>query len=372
MVKIKKLLFLIFINISILTILLILAEKLINNQSSNKLILGRKRYINLRENNPNSLRNYSDLDITNKNFDIKKLNFYSIATNSDGFIESGNPRVENPDYLLFLGGSTTECILVKSQFRFPSLVESQLNNNKDNKFIALNSGVSGNSSIHSLNILINKGLKYNPKYIFIMHNINDLNSLLRMGNYFTENNYSSREGKNNIIFEPTISKLTIEKIKEKIKKLLPNTYNLYLTKKLQNFQTKKLKNKTINRDIDKEKIKNNFRKNIESMVSISKIYGSQPILMTQMSRIKEELDEDIILEIRNQLPHLGVKYDEYYLLFKAFNEIIRDIANEYNVPLVDLDRTIKKDRKYMYDVIHLTEEGSKMVAKNILELLDKY
>ena len=87
----------------------------------------------------------------------------------------------------------------------------------------------------------------------------------------------------------------------------------------------------------------------------------QPVLMTQFNRI--ELDDD---EIRGQ--H-SVDWPGMVARYKRFNDVIREVAAADDVPLIDLDRRVPKTSRYIYDAVHVNEEGSQLVAGIIAEEL---
>ena len=54
------------------------------------------------------------------------------------------------------------------------------------KINTYSSGVSGNNSMHSINILLNKILPLDPQVVVMMHNWNDLIVLLYEGGYWND------------------------------------------------------------------------------------------------------------------------------------------------------------------------------------------
>jgi hypothetical protein len=66
----------------------------------------------------------------------------------------------------------------------------------------------------------------------------------------------------------------------------------------------------------------------------------------------------------------GLDYQTYRGLFAAFNEVIREVATESGIPLVDLAARIPQEERYMYDVVHCTAYGSKFAAGIIVETLN--
>ena len=72
--------------------------------------------------------------------------------------------------IVFLGGSTTEQLYVSENQRWQSILERNFNGSVK----IYNGGVSGNNIIHSTLNLVAKVLPLQPKYVVLMHNINDL------------------------------------------------------------------------------------------------------------------------------------------------------------------------------------------------------
>ena len=52
-----------------------------------------------------------------------------------------------------------------------------------------NSGVSGNNTLHSIDILLNKAIPLEPDIVVLMQNINDLIILLFEGDFWNHNPY---------------------------------------------------------------------------------------------------------------------------------------------------------------------------------------
>ena len=94
----------------------------------------------------------------------------------------------HPDIsLVFLGGSTTVCHYLDENLRFPYLTGVLLENKLGIKINSYNAGRSGNNSLHSIDILLNKILPINPQIVVMMHNINDVTTLVYERSYWNNN-----------------------------------------------------------------------------------------------------------------------------------------------------------------------------------------
>ena len=284
----------------------------------------------------------------------KKL--YKFRTDGEGFIE---PSIihQDPDLtMVFMGGSTTECLFVDEDKRFPYLAGKLIAEETGMKINSINSGRSMNHVIHNLNILINKMIPFKLDYVFLMNNINDL--------------YIMQGGDKSYWNEHPIRSLLIHKtqkekqdyfvaIKGYIKKLIPHTYL-----RLQELKHK-IKPPKENNEIDQEfnfkEYASEFEKALTSFVRVCKSYNFKTVLMTQASRFTEVPSYPYSNE--------KISYSDYRKAHRLFNETIRNVAAREKVGLIDLEQQIPQTKEYMYDVMHLNNSGSVLVAQKISEYM---
>jgi lysophospholipase L1-like esterase len=290
-----------------------------------------KRNIVLRENSPN----LNEVRIP----PYDKTKKYQFRTDENGFIKPSK-IYDNADLnIFFLGGSTTECEYVDENYRFPYLVGRILEEKTGKKINSYNVGKSGNNSIHSINNLLNKIAPLNPNIVVRMEAINDLSTLLYEATYWNKNRSRSNLGcfsKNN--------------------DLLRNFRNEWEFSPYKDMITNK---------VHQDRIKKEYYKIVTIFVAITKSIGAKPVLMTQVNMI-----------VKN--PDFSVKKDDkqfneaYRKLYRDFQNITRQIAKENNVLLIDLSKEIVGDREYLYDSVHLNNEGSKLVANIIAEKIQNH
>ena len=326
---------------------------------------GINRYIRLREHKLSTVNHNTPDESYLIKTDGLIQKEYRLEVDNHGFIYPSIVH-DNPDLnIIFLGGSTTECIYVDEDKRFPYLVGRLLENDRA-KVNSINSGVSGNNSRHSINILINKGLKLHPDIAIMMHNINDLNILLYEKDYSNNNPYRS------LIIERDNNSFSYH-LKGIIKNIIPNLYqrirlfnkryiNINIDDEFAHLRGKKL-------TINKQHILNEFEKSIETFISVAKSNGIIPVLMTQASRFKEKPDSIIIANWTLE-DDFGIKYENYRKSYLDFNDSIREIGNTNNILVIDLANEIPQTKEYMYDAVHFNNKGSSLVAKIIANNLN--
>lgn len=300
---------------------------------------------------------------------------YRFRTDGEGFIMPARIH-QHPDLtLVFLGGSTTACFYVDEEKRFSPLAGRLLEKDLKLKINSCNSGVGGNFSIHSLDILLNKVIPLKPDLVVMMHNINDLAVLMYAGSYWSKD---YKKGNTSPIVElhPRIidTKLLVDY-------LIPNLYlELKSTEKWlrRTFRPKKaasqedelhyLRGKKIT--LDKKFLVQEFKMNQQLFINICKARNITPVLMTMANRLKGNPDPLILQLTKGLEKDQGITYPEYKEIFDLFNQAIRQIGADNGVLVIDLAQAVPQEKEYIYDLVHFTNRGSELAAMIIKEKLE--
>jgi lysophospholipase L1-like esterase len=304
------------------------------------------------------------------NFDTLVYKKYKLRIDKNGFIIPSE-RYLHPDIsLVFLGGSTTVCHYLDEDVRFPYLTGVLLENKLGIKINSYNAGRSGNNSLHSIDILLNKILPLNPKIVVMMHNINDVTTLVYERSYWNNNPSKS-------VIIDTNNEITTNYLRIMRDRLIPNiaTQIRIISNKIKD----KLNPGHANSDefahirgkeitINKTEAIEQFEMNLDIFINICRARKIIPVLMTMPSRIKDIPDVSIA-DIFNK-DKLRVSYKEFKAIIDAFNESIRNKAKENHILFVDLAKDIPQEAEYMYDTVHYTETGSKQIAHRVSEHLE--
>lgn len=353
------------------------------------------RNVVLREFSPNQdyyltpSKNYVE---ASKNLERKP---YRMRTDQNGFI-IGNQNIKSLDEqnlktdIIFFGGSTTECIYVEEFFRFPHYVSVIMSKKLGRSIVTLNAGFSGNHSMHSLINLIAKGLEKKPKFVILMNAANDVSTFSKTVSYWEAPNkralIQEEKVKSTSLFgvdEVSIGDsvyLMIHTISKKVKDLLiPNSWIL-----LRPFVVKIKKESIVTEGKDeweKYRTKKDFKKlytefekqftfSLKSFVKISKVWGIEPILMTQFSRWTFDNTEfKKLYEEQNQ----PISFDNFIKLYQLSNQLIKKVSKEEKIPLIDLEKFVPKDNRHIYDTLHLSKEGSILVSEIISDkMIEKF
>ena len=309
--------------------------------------------------------------LSSQNLEEKNFKF---QTDSNGFIIGPN-STDSPVDIIFFGGSTTECIYVDEDLRWPYLVSQFLVDQSGQQINTRNAGVSGNDSMHSTLNLIAKGLNCKPKIVVLMNNINDLSNLIKTESYWKsppsraiiQEEKASNKKELAIVFLRAAKNLTIPNIYWGVRVFLKNI-------------SEKLKSNSspydewvdfrgiILKPEDFIKIQNQYKSSLLSFVNIAKSWGIEPILMTQFNRLNTG---DTFIKMNYSESGNGISYEDFVKYYDIFNEIVRDAAKNENCILIDLANEIPSTSKYIYDAVHVNNEGSVLVAKVISKTISE-
>jgi lysophospholipase L1-like esterase len=119
-----------------------------------------------------------------------------------------------------------------------------------------------------------------------------------------------------------------------------------------------------------------YELNLREMIKTIREIGSQPVLVTLPTVVKPDMTVADLKRAGVIFPYFQSAYGVGDLLdlIGAYNRVIRRVAAEEQVPLVDLSRTfedLEDPRPYFFDTMHLTRPGLQMVAKEILGGLER-
>jgi lysophospholipase L1-like esterase len=330
-----------------------------------------KRYIKLREFTPG----YAEVLLPTKELltvsDTAVRREYLIRVDDNGFIMPSKVH-EHPDLVMaFLGGSTTECIYDDENNRFPYLAGHLLEEKTGLKVNSYNAAKSGNDSLHSLNVLLNKVVNLKPDIVIMMHNINDLTVLLYEKTYWNQHPTRSPLVEKKPGWK-TVGKNLQETFHLARDLVIPNIYSeiyrlVHVEGKFKNDEFKQVRGQKI--EVNQDYLVREFTLNLQTFINICRARGITPVLMTMPSRLKDAPDPLIARLMKGLEVQQGLTYREFKGAFDRFNRTIIEVGAKNQVLVVDLAQQVPQEKEYMSDVAHYTPAGSQLVAQKITAAL---
>ena len=318
-----------------------------------------RRYVRLKEYRPGTRmllafpRNH--LPYTDNVFTKK----YRVEIDNNGFIAPSR-KYDRPDkVIVFLGGSTTECMFVDQDQRFPYVTGQILERETGAKINSYNGGMSGSNTLNAIDILINKVIPLKPDVVVFMENINDLSTLLYEKTYWHKG--KARSPLETLKKRQWVGKLLKEMFIPNLNYAYRNLQKTLSGKEEDEFAGARGKKLVV----DQAKMEHDFAADLQTIVCTCKAWSIVPVLMTQANRITDHPDPVVAAYIARDSGDTGISYQRFKALYDAFNDTIREVGRKNQVMVIDLAREVPSDKKYLYDLVHFNDAGSQLAAQII-------
>jgi len=284
---------------------------------------------------------------------------YRVDIDNNGFIAPSQKHDRPDKVIVFLGGSTTECMFVDEAHRFPYVAGQILEQETGARINSYNGGMSGSNTLNAIDILINKVIPLKPDVVVFMENINDLSTLLYEGTYW--NKRTARSPLETLKKRQLVGKLLKEIFIPNLNYAYRNLQKTLSGQEEDEFAGARGK-KLI---IDQPQMVHDFAADLQTIVCTCKAWGIVPVLMTQANRITDNPDPVVAAYIGRDGRDRGISYPQFKELYDAFNDTIRDVGRKNQVMVIDLAREVPADKKYLYDLVHFNDAGAQLAARII-------
>ena len=292
-------------------------------------------------------RGNTDLEVNRASItsdtDTKKTPF---RVSERGYIIPSHQH-ENPDYTIAcIGGSTTECVAVAEEQRWPNRISSLLER-EGIKVNAINAALSGRTLHGSINVLFNHLLEDRPQMVMVMHAVNDLGVISR------DHEYGSRMAE-----ERTVTAATVMHDLLSWSSRFSGLVGLVREAKFNMPQTAS----GWHQHIDTVPPLEPFEARLKVFVAMCRAFEIVPVLVTQpfAPEVANELTPDWA-SAKGQL---------------ALNQVTRTVGADEGVLVIDLAGILQKKQlsnealnELFYDGIHVTDKGAEFYATTISEAI---
>lgn len=293
--------------------------------------------------------------------------------------------------IIAIGDSTTFGVGTTDDLTtYPGVLSKKLKDEfPSQKWEVINAGLPGYSSTHAYIFFLNELLKLNPDFIIIFFGWNDLNTSVirgwnkdrRFGFFYGQDTSCEVESeinklKNRLLkysafmrrYDRIIYKINKHRKKrqQKLQKVLTN--NIEEIKKLEIFQDWESR-KSIN--MYQGPAKEIFTYNLINLLDFAKVKKVRTLILTWPTLLSDNMSQEEKLKSSFMAKYyIYSNRQDYYQLYKEYNDIIRDIAGKYNTILIDVAEIFKKieyKSDYFFDLVHLSDKGNSYLADIILE-----
>lgn len=117
-----------------------------------------------------------------------------------------------------------------------------------------------------------------------------------------------------------------------------------------------------------------YKRNLLYFIKILKeenvglVLGDQPSLYKKnltLDEVKRIISPQLICKKNNRY----ISLDSFKKGLNMFNRTTREVANENNVPFIDLDKDVPKNLNYFFDSVHYTEKGNLAIANSLFNFI---
>ena len=327
-----------------------------------------QRHLALREWSPWSVFEFAPPDTRRTDAAESIPETYILETDHDGFIEPGRVHTEPDRVIAFFGGSTTECLYVTPEQRFPFRAGRLLEDRLDIRINTLNAAKSGGNTMHAMLTLMGKVLPLKPDVAVLMQNTNDLAVLSRPGGYWTDHSDFALLRTRRRDLETVVKDLrdmTIPQSYRAFRRVMRD--GLWNTAQAADASAAAVAPESATM----EQRGASFESALRSFVAVAKAWNIQPVLMTQAQIGSQggggpDAVGDYLAEAR--LQRHGFTAKDFDSAHAYFNAIVRHVALSEQILLIDLaDRPWT--REDLYDGLHFTDRGSQTAAELIAKAL---
>lgn len=118
----------------------------------------------------------------------------------------------------------------------------------------------------------------------------------------------------------------------------------------------------------KQKYLTPYAERLNKLINISRENSIEPVLITQPSVFGDLIDPTTGINLA-RVSTTGWNGKVFWQILELYNDVVRNIAAERHVGLIDLAREMPKRTEYYYDTYHFTNIGCQKVAEIIFQHL---
>ena len=272
--------------------------------------------------------------------------------------------------IFILGGSTVLNRPVPFEENSARVLEKMLNSYyTDKKFEVMNAGAEDYTTEHSIIQYMFKIKDFQPDLIIMYHGINDMTASCTP-NYNSYGEYKSDYSNKystlyNMVInyfkpKPIVILLSYDFVRHfLVSSLYSDILNPFRT---YNGNLPDPSDKPAPMDFPSIE---SYKRNLQDMINVTKADGVKLILGDQPSLFNKKLN----LALQWQVQRICVKNNAYPNIdsitngLNNFNNAAKTIAEENNIPFVDIASMLPKNLNYFWDIVHFKANSNKIVAQ---------
>ncbi len=272
------------------------------------------------------------------------------GVNSSGFRgrEFSKKKREGSIRIVCLGDSVTFGERASYPQRLQELLDSSVSGKR---FEVINAGIPGYSSFQGRRLFQTRVLDLEPDLIIVLYGWND---------HWLARGFSDKEQRS---VDENVAEIQFFLDRFRVYQFL-NSIHRSIREELSLYRRSVAKESDLKYRVPLE----DYRENLREVIELARDNGIKIFLLTAPSGAVEGEIPPYLQEMR------FVKYpDELIPLHQSYNQVVRELAREKRVPLMDLARVFDKRRGEEFfddpakEIIHPNEKGYQLIAREIFE-----
>lgn len=323
---------------------------------------------------PNRIKGNKIILPANQNFYYKNNRIpvldkeISVQYNSLGFQGPEKPSYFDSSLsIVTVGGSTTACWYISTEKTWPSLLYKKLSDTFNN-FWLNNAGIEGQSSYGHMYLLKDHLIKLKPKVIIFLTGINDVDR-----KDISRHDYSSaRSFKQFALRNSEVLNIAVAYLRNK-KAIAHGLATRYIDFKNKKTDTLNLSEDTILKALlAQQPLVKSYEQRMRALVDTCLKYHIRPVLMTQPLLCGLGIDTVSGMDLEKVRIVRGMNGKMWNRKLSLYNNVLKKIGKEYNIPCIDLAEMLPRNSRYYFDFVHQTNEGTAKIAELIAPSIISY
>lgn len=287
------------------------------------------------------------------------------------------PKPANELRVFMVGGSTTESLYLDDRQAVTQVLQDRLGTMVSGKQVKVyGAGKSGAKSYDHIEMITHRLVHLEPDKLIVFAGINDLRAAMHGRNYFMLPPPLGAPGTEWTLKPLVRLTLTEFQLGRRLFSLLkPSDYRDAVEQITlrSNFRQSVRMREALPLSVNAPRIDiAPYRRNLISLVGIARSHGIELVFMTQATTWNSRVDS----AIGNWHWMTGGPDSAYHeaaldQAMEAYNNAVREVAAQFDVPLFDLARKLPKSGEYFYDDVHFNPRGADTVGALLASFLSR-
>jgi lysophospholipase L1-like esterase len=281
------------------------------------------------------------------------------------------PKPEEFVKIITVGGSTTACVTLTDGRTWPDLLARKLVGPPGRNVWLNNAGMNGHSTFGHAILLDRHLYKFKPDFILYLVGINDVgrDDLNHWDYELTRDGLSLR---NRIVAASEV--LSTAQVLNRMRRAFDEGINIHSAHDLTQFKRVHMdaaeRQKRL--QIHRTNFLRTYRKRVEHLIVRTRAMGARPVLITQPALMGTGQDPTTGIELGDLQYNKEIPASLEWEILELYNNVVRELAAQYGVILVDAARSMPKDSLLYFDWIHYSVAGAEVMAEVVRRVLQPY